>query len=123
MPPARLRFPKSARLIRAGEFARMRRDGESFHGKFIVLSVLRVETLAAARIGIVTSRRVGGAVQRNRVRRRLREIVRQAQREILNGVWLVLVARPAAAAAEFQALREDWTRLAQRSSILAAPCS
>ncbi len=101
----------------------MRREGASFHGKLIVLSVLQLEPTEAPRFGIVTSRRVGGAVQRNRVRRRLREIVRQAQREIVRGVWLVLIARPAAALAEFSALREDWTRLARRSSILAQPCS
>ena len=85
--------------------------------------MLKLEPAEAPCIGIVTSRRVGGAVHRNRVRRRLREIVRQAQREIVHGVWLVLIARPAAALAEFSALREDWTRLARRSSILADSCS
>ena len=101
----------------------MRREAESFHGKLIVLSVLTLASNERARVGIVTSRRVGGAVRRNRVRRRLREIVRLAQRDLRPGVWLVLIARPAAAAAEYQALREDWTRLARRSSILGAPCS
>ena len=100
----------------------MRREGESFHGKLIVLSVLQLDSDERTRVGLVTSRRVGGAVQRNRVRRRLREIVRLAQRELQSGRWLVLIARPAAAAAEFSALREDWTRLARRSSILGAPC-
>lgn len=122
MPSARLRLDKSARLHRAVDFAKMRREGESFHGKLIVLSVLKVDSAGAPRFGIVTSRRVGGAVARNRVRRRLREIVRQAQREIVRGVWLVLIARPAAAVAGLAALREDWTRLARRSSILAASC-
>ena len=118
-----LRFPKSARLNRAGEFARMRHEGEPFHGKLMILSVLKVEAAATTRIGIVTSRRVGGAVLRNRARRRLREIFRLAQGEIRHGLWLVLIARPAAATAEYSALREDWTRLARRSSILAQPCS
>ncbi len=101
----------------------MRREGEAYHGKLIILSVLKLETTEAPRFGLVTSRRVGGAVLRNRVRRRLREILRQAQREIVRGVWLVLIARPSAAMAEFAALREDWTRLARRSSILAESCS
>jgi ribonuclease P protein component len=122
MPSPRLRFPKAARLNRATDFARMRREGTSFHGRLMVLSVLRVEP-AAPRFGLVTSRRVGGAVQRNRVRRRLREILRTAQRGIVQGVWLVLVARPAAAVAEFAELRADWMRLAQRSAILVPACS
>jgi len=100
----------------------MRRDGASFHGKFMVLSVLKLDSPDAPCFGIVTSRRVGGAVQRNRVRRRLREIVRQAQRQIVRGVWLVMIARPAAALAELAVLRADWTQLARRSSILAEPC-
>jgi ribonuclease P protein component len=119
----RLRFPKAVRLHRATDFARMRREGAAFHGKLMLLSVLRIEAADRPRFGIVTSRRVGGAVQRNRVRRRLREILRQAQRGIVNGVWLVLVARPAAAVAELAELRADWTRLAQRSAILTEPCS
>ena len=118
-----LRFPRSARLTRSGEFARLKREGTSFHGKLMVLSVLKTDAAAAEmRVGFITSRRIGGAVQRNRVRRRLREIVRLARPSLARGVWLVLIARPAAAAAEFAALREDWTRLAHRSSILASPC-
>jgi ribonuclease P protein component len=121
MPTARLRFPKTARLHRAADFARMRREGKSFHGRLMVLSVLRFGTADAPCFGIVTSRRVGGAVQRNRVRRRLREILRLAQPDLVRGVWLVLVARAAAATAGFADLRADWTGLARQSSILARP--
>jgi ribonuclease P protein component len=122
MPLNRLRFPKAARLCRAGEFAKLKREGQSFHGKLIVLSVLKSGEESAARIGLITSRRVGGAVVRNRVRRRLREIVRAARPQLKAGVWLALIARQAAARASFQALRDEWTLLAQRSSILSS-CS
>ena len=122
MPPTRLRFPKAAHLCRAGEFAKLKRDGRSFHGQLIVLSVLQSAEETSARIGLITSRRVGGAVVRNRVRRRLREIVRAARPELKAGVWLALIARQAAAGASFQALRDEWTLLAQRSAIL-SPCS
>ena len=122
MPTTRLRFPKSAHLCRASEFAKLKREGQSFHGKLIVLSVLKSGEDAAARIGLITSRRVGGAVVRNLVRRRLREIVRAARPELRAGFWLALIARQSAARASFEALRAEWTQLAQRSSILAA-CS
>lgn len=122
MPATRLRFPKAAHLCRAGEFARLKREGLSFHGKLMVLSVLAASGENASRIGLITSRRVGGAVVRNRVRRRLREIVRAARPQLKAGVWLALIARQAAARASFQALRDEWTQLAQRSSIL-TPCS
>ena len=122
MPTTRLRFPKSAHLCRASEFAKLKREGQSFHGQLIVLSVLKSGEEAAARIGLITSRRVGGAVVRNRVRRRLREIVRAARPEMKAGLWLALIARQSASRASFEALRAEWTQLAQRSSIL-APCS
>ena len=100
----------------------MRRDGQSFHGKFIVLSVLKNLPSAEVRVGLITSRRVGGAVVRNRVRRRLREIVRAARPNIIAGTWLTVVARQAAANATLQILATEWHQLARRSFILAA-CS
>ena len=72
----------------------------------------------AFRAGFVTSRRIGGAVVRNRVRRRLREIVRRHQHEIIPGLWIVLVARAAAAQASSAALEDEWLRLVKRASIL-----
>ena len=98
----------------------MRREGQSYHGKFIVLSVLRNLPTAEVRIGLITSRRVGGAVVRNRVRRRLREIVRAARPQIVTGTWVTLIARQAAAQASFQILMAEWQQLAQRSLILSA---
>ena len=119
MPVARLYFPKSARLSQAREFAKLKAEGRSYHGKFIVLSVLRQQPTDETRIGFVTSRRVGGAVVRNRVRRRLREIVRVSRPQLASGLWLVLIARHAAAQADFAALREEWEQLGKRSSIFA----
>jgi len=122
MPAVRLRFPKSARLFRASEFRRMKAEAVSFHGKFIVLSVLKDVPSPEVRVCLITSRRVGGAVVRNRVRRRLREIVRVARPQIRAGTWLTLIARQAAAAASSQTLAAEWLQLARRSSILTA-CS
>lgn len=114
----RLRFPKSARLARASEFQRLRRDGASFHGKFMILSVLAQAADGAARVGLITSRRVGNAVHRNAIRRRLREIVRAERPQLVSGVWLVIIARQRAAAAEFTDLRREWLALAQRAGIV-----
>jgi ribonuclease P protein component len=120
MPAVRFRFPKSSRLFRASEFRRMKAEGVSFHGKFIVLSVLKDMPAPEVRVGLITSRRVGAAVVRNRVRRRLREIVRVARPQIREGTWLTLIARQAAAGASSQTLAEEWQQLARRSSILTA---
>ncbi|MEP6956275.1 MAG: ribonuclease P protein component, partial [Chthoniobacterales bacterium] len=58
--------------------------------------------------------RVGSAVVRNRVRRRLREIVRHHQRAIRGDIWIVTIARPAAARATYAALEHEWLRLTRR---------
>lgn len=115
----RLRFPKSARLRRASEFQKLKREGVSFHGKFMVLSIIdRLQTQAVSRVGIITSRRVGGAVERNRVRRRLREIIRADRPIFLPDRWLVLIARQRATGANFEQLRDEWRSLATRAGLL-----
>jgi len=80
---------------------------------------LELEELTGFRAGFVTSKRVGGAVVRNRIRRRLREVVRRHQRSLRSGIWIVLIARPAAAEASYGALEDEWLRLAKRAFILA----
>ena len=84
-----------------------------------MLGTLETGDDAPFRAGFVTSKRVGGAVVRNRVRRRLREIVRKYQHALRSGIWVVLIARPAAARASSIALEDEWLRLAKRASILA----
>ena len=85
------------------------------HGRYMLLGVLKAQGAEAARIGIITSRRVGGAVQRNGVRRRIREIARHARPQLLPGLWMVVIAKSAAVAAEFGSLREEWTQLARKA--------
>lgn len=69
------------------------------------------------RFGLVTSRRVGNAVVRNRIRRRLREMIRLSQPRIIPGVWIVLVVRSAAARASGDSLRSEYFALGARAAI------
>ena len=111
-------FPKSRRLTRTSEYDRVKRDGFTQRGKLLMLNVGPVENSGRWRAGFVTSHRVGGAVVRNRVRRRLREIVRRHQQDLRESFWIVLVARRQAANATYQQLEHEWLRLARRASIL-----
>lgn len=72
-------------------------------------------TLAAA----VVSRRVGSAVVRNRVKRRLREIYRLQRHTLAEGLLIVVTAKPAASNASSMALLAEWLRLGKRLSIFA----
>src|SRR5437763_15887850 len=98
----RLRFPKSRRLTLDSEFQRVRTEGASVRGGTLTLGVLKnAEPKAPVRSGLITSRRVGGAVVRIRTRRRLREIFRKLQHEISGGVWVVTVALARAASRRY----------------------
>ena len=119
MAPKKLGFPKKRRLTLRTEFERVRNEGVAQRGKLLVLGVLKVDQNEAFRAGFVTSRRIGRAVARNRVRRRLREIVRKHQPQICDAIWIVTVARDPAAHATFTELEDAWLRLAKRASILA----
>ncbi len=115
---ARIRFPATRRLKLSREFERVRKEGRAVRGGLLMLGVLPVEGEKMFRVGFVTSRRVGGAVTRNRVRRRLREIVRRNQHALKGGIWLVVIARPAAAQTDSAALEAEWQCLARRAEIL-----
>ena len=113
------RFSKSRRLTRTSDFKRVKKEGGIERGRLLALGFL-VFPDATFRAGFVTSRGVGGAVVRNRVRRRLREIIRQDRHLLRPDIWIVLIARPPAERALSRDLRDEWLRLAKRAFILAA---
>ena len=115
----RLIFPKTRRLTLTSQFALVRTEGQSVRGRLLILGFLRREKTERFQVGFVTSKRIGGAVVRNRVRRRLRDVVRTQQGKLREGFWFVVIARPAAARACYRALKDEWLRLAERASILA----
>jgi ribonuclease P protein component len=119
MPSCALTFSKNKRLRRSAEFARLRAEGQIHRGRFITIGVMIESQTSDFRAGFIVSRKIGHAVQRNRVRRRLREIVRRNQTSLRQNIWFVTIAQPAAARATYAALEDEWLRLARRASILA----
>lgn len=117
-PSGSFSFPKARRLTHRSEYERVKWDGITQRGKLLILNVMPMENSGPWRAGFVTSGRLGGAIVRNRVRRRLREIVRRHQHELRQGVWFVIIARHEAATASYGALEDEWLRLARRASIL-----
>jgi ribonuclease P protein component len=98
----------------------VRREGVVTRGQLLSLAVLTADSGRKARSGFITSRKIGGAVARNRVRRRLREIFRHHQHEIVGGAWIITIASSRATRASYHALEHEWLRLARRASILAS---
>src|SRR5437764_12977754 len=103
-----LSFPKSRRLTCASEFARVKQKGYAKRGKLMTLGVLAVQNAGSSRVGFVTTRSVGSATVRNRLRRRLLEIVRDHQHDLRHEFWIVLVASLDVANASYCAFDDEW---------------
>lgn len=105
---------KHQRLVRGSDFDRVRKQGRSWAHPLLVLAVDRNE-LEGTRFGFVVGRRVGGAVVRNRVKRRLREAVRRHLEEVPGGWDVVLIARPPVASAPFADVEGALVQLLSRA--------
>jgi ribonuclease P protein component len=109
------RFPKCHRLLRHSDFERVYKQGRRHFSAHMTAFYLRRpdDDLKGARVGFTVSKALGGAVQRNRIRRRLREAVR------LNGfpydmsVDVVINPKRSALSAEFSDLQNEVTKAFQ----------
>jgi ribonuclease P protein component len=100
---------KRTRLTDSPEFERAYRQGAAYRGNLFSVHAFPNE-FGTPRLGLSVSRRVGNAVTRNAVRRRLREVFYSALSEIPGNLDLVVSARPAAAEASLRELNEEFAR-------------
>jgi ribonuclease P protein component len=82
-----------SRLSRSGDFDRVFRSGRSIAGRELVLYVFPREVDEPPRLGLSVSRKVGGSVERNRVKRLLREAFAAESTKLPTGADAVVVAR------------------------------
>ena len=95
------------RLTDSPEFERVYREGTAYRGRLFSVHAFPNEH-GAPRLGLSVSRKVGNAVTRNAVRRRLREVFHSYISETSGNLDLVVSARPAAAGASFEELQEEF---------------
>jgi ribonuclease P protein component len=81
-------------LSRSAEFERVYRQGRSTANRYLVLYTFPNSSTRRARLGLSVSRKVGGAVERNRVKRLLREAFAQTEHQLGPEQDIVVVARP-----------------------------
>ncbi len=110
VPPARRLFPKSARLLKRAEFRRVYDEGQRRNGSYFAV-FYRPNGLAETRLGITVPVRIGKAVVRNRVKRRIREAFRLNRERMAPGWDIVMNPREAAGRVAFRSLEKEMMRL------------
>jgi ribonuclease P protein component len=108
-PTVRKRFPRSSRLLRHADFERVYKQGQRhFAAHMTVFYLSRSnEDAQGSRVGFTVGKVLGGAVVRNRMRRRLREAVRLMDRNQGLAVDVVINPKKSLLTAEFAAIQQD----------------
>lgn len=110
-----MEFSKALKLNHV--FQRLYRSGNQAGNRYLVLYCRR-NRMAGNRVGITVSKKLGKAVTRNRVRRRLREVYRLHEDRFLPGYDIVVVARSRAVEAPFDQLTKAYLALGEKLGIV-----
>jgi ribonuclease P protein component len=108
------RFPKSARLRRRGEFLRVQDGGRKFHTDSFLVFVSQQTAPGPTRVGVTASRKLGGAVQRNRVKRLVREAFRRHTLLFPAGLDVVFIAKKNAVEVDYDQVVREIEKLCRR---------
>ena len=117
-PPKRLRLGRTSRLAQSRDFARIRQQGDRLAQGCLIANWHKLPEGTPAKLGVVTSKKIGGAVERSRARRLLRETFRRHQHELAQPVELVLVARNSIAGKNFAGVEKDFLAALNRAGVL-----
>jgi ribonuclease P protein component len=113
-------LPASRRLRATGLFAEAYAQDRCQRGRHMVL-FLRTGAGAALRVGVVAGRKVGGAVQRAKARRRLRHVFRQHRAQLRGAVDLVLIARASLVDAPWTEVTSDFLQVVDKAGLRSSP--
>lgn len=111
--PAASRFGPERRIKRRADFLRVQEAGQRATTPHFVLLVAKREEEGPSRLGIVATRKVGNAVQRNRIKRVCRECFRLWKNDaplVPDGIDLVVIAREGAHELGLDEVRGEWEK-------------
>ena len=108
---------RKSRLKRSADFQRVRRFGKSYAHPLIVLAAIPNEQ-DFSRFGFIAGGSVGGAVERNRAKRRMRAVVYESMDQLPSGWDIVLIARKPILGAPYVEIQKAIASLLKRAQIL-----
>jgi ribonuclease P protein component len=107
-------LPPARRIRRRGEFQRVFDDGRRVHGRHLTI-IAAPASGGESRLGIVASKKLGGAVVRNRAKRLIREMFR-TNAGPASATDLVIIAKPSAITVEAAEVNRDYSATVKRLS-------
>ena len=111
------------RLKKKKDFERVFKQGKGFKEGFLFLKTTK-NNLPASRFGFIVSKKISNkAIIRNKVKRRLRAIIRKFLPQIKKGIDIVLITQPGIEKKSFIEIEEDITRIFAKAKILEIPNS
>jgi ribonuclease P protein component len=116
--PRPLKFTRAMRIKQGRDFSRVRQEGDRRVAGCLIVNWRRLPAGSLPRLGVVTGKRIGNAVVRNRARRLMREVFRVHQHDFAQAVDLVLVARASIAGKAFSGVEKDFLATLRRTGVL-----
>jgi len=111
-----LTFPRSVRVRSRADYLKVQRSGRKVGGRYLIILSMD-NNLPASRFGITVSRKTGNAVNRNRIKRRIRELQRLNRSSIVPGKDIVVIATPKASGAHFEDMKTEYEDLIRRANL------
>ena len=118
LPTGSLGLPRSRRIKQGRDFARAKLQGRRVQSGCLIANWLNLPAGSPTRLGVITSRKLGGAVVRVRARRLLREAFRRHQLQLVQPVDLILVARSSIVGKKFSGVEWDFLAALRQGRLL-----
>lgn len=104
------------RIRKSKDYQHTYRNGLKIPGKYLI-AYISANDMSKNRFGIVASKKVGNAVKRNKVKRRLRAIARESQGQIRQGYDIIIIARHSMVEADYNRIEKDFYTVMKKARL------